>query len=84
MLAPEMVDEAIRSKPEICEHFLASRHVEKLQRASVVSNTGMAGQPSTILFPQPTPDTVLSLPDILVNLKLWSQVMLSPLLGRHF
>lgn len=84
MLAPEMVDEAIRSKPEICEHFLASRHVEKLQSVSVVSNTSMAGQPSTILFPQPTPNTVLSLPDILVNLRLWSQVMLSPLLGCHF
>lgn len=44
----------------------------------------MAGQPSTILFSQPTPGTVLSLPDIWVNLRLWSQVMLSPLLGCHF
>lgn len=69
MLAPEMVDEAIRSKPETCEQFLASRRVEKLQRASVVGNASMADQPSTILFPQPTPGTVFSLPDIWVNLR---------------
>lgn len=49
----------------------------------MAGNDSMAGQPSTILFPQPTPSTVLSLPDIWVNLRLWSQVMLSPLLESH-